>query len=80
MPLRDSSVQTAEPGVPAVNRTAPALPEDGPSIGQAARGGQLPAKSQGGSEPIVVPVRIPKGASREIVLRIVIIAEDDTRS
>jgi hypothetical protein len=50
-------------------------PADGPSLGAAARGGHAPAGGAG-AEPIVVPIRIPKGSSREIVLRIVISAED----
>jgi len=56
-------------------RVAPEPVAEGPSIGAAARGGQAPA--QASAEAIVVPVRIPKGTSREIVLRIVISAEDE---
>jgi signal recognition particle receptor subunit beta len=50
---------------------------DAPALGPAARGGSSEAaKDVAGTEPIVVPIRMPKGSSREIVLRIVISAED----
>ena len=53
---------------------------DGPALGPAARGGHSPVSAQAGNEPILVPVRIPKGSSREIVLRIVISTEDDAKA
>jgi hypothetical protein len=54
-------------------------PVDMPSLGAAARGGHAPAGDTG-TGPIVVPIRIPKGSSREIVLRIVISTEDDAKA
>lgn len=52
----------------------PATPT--PALGPTARGGPSSEASSHGIEPVVVPVRVPKGTSREIVLRIVISNED----
>ncbi len=78
----------AKPAVPAHGGSpvAPAQPahaagHEAPSIGPAARGGHSPsARAQIDAESVVVPVRIPKGGSREIVLRIVISSEDDAHA
>ena len=58
----------------------PAPQHEAPALGPAARGGHAPESQTTASESFVVPVRIPKGMSREIVLRIVISNEDDAQA